>query len=81
MRAEAALAGARPVSTVFFGGGTPSLFPGEEIARILDAVRAVLDLAEDAEITLEANPGASDAGRLLYRARYFDRVRNVTTDG
>src|SRR5210317_1717424 len=75
LRAEAALAGARPVSTVFFGGGTPSLFPGEEIARILDAVRAVLDLAEDAEITLEANPGASDAGRFAaYAAAGVNRL-------
>ena len=75
LRAEAALAGARPVSTVFFGGGTPSLFPGEEIARILDAVRAMLDLAEDAEITLEANPGASDAGRFAaYAAAGVNRL-------
>ncbi len=48
----------RTVNTVFFGGGTPSLFPPDELARLLDAVGAELSLAPDAEITLEANPGA-----------------------
>lgn len=48
----------REISTVFFGGGTPSLFPPEELARFLAAVREHLSLADDAEITLEANPGA-----------------------
>ena len=56
------LAGAR-VATVFFGGGTPSLFPAEETARVLDRARALFEIAPDAEITLEANPGAADAGR------------------
>jgi len=51
-----ALAG-RPISTVFMGGGTPSLIPGREIARLLDALRQQYDLSSAAEITLEANPG------------------------
>jgi len=75
LRAEAALAGARPVSTVFFGGGTPSLFPAGEIARILAVARDSLEFAEDAEITLEANPGASDAGRFAgYAAAGVNRL-------
>ena len=51
----------RKVYTVFFGGGTPSLFSGEGIAEILHQVRMLLPLAGDAEITLEANPGTVEA--------------------
>ena len=56
-RAAESLAG-REISSVFLGGGTPSLFPPEQIERLLDRVRACLTLAADAEITMEANPGA-----------------------
>lgn len=47
----------RPVVSVFFGGGTPSLFSAQSIETILSAVRALLPLELFAEITLEANPG------------------------
>lgn len=47
----------RPVQSIYFGGGTPSLFPAGLIATFLSAVRARLDLRPDIEITLEANPG------------------------
>lgn len=47
----------RRVATVFFGGGTPSLFSPESIDRLLAAIRARVPLAPDAEVTLEANPG------------------------
>ena len=47
----------RKVSTVFVGGGTPSLFSAAAIDRLLGAVRARVQLSPDAEITLEANPG------------------------
>ena len=53
----------RRVSSVFFGGGTPSLFSARAIEAILDAARARLPLAPDAEITLEANPGTVEAGK------------------
>ncbi len=53
----------RVVSTVFFGGGTPSLFSPAAIARLLAGVRARVTLAPDAEITLEANPGTVDVER------------------
>jgi oxygen-independent coproporphyrinogen-3 oxidase len=53
----------RPVISVFFGGGTPSLFAPELIARLLDGVRERLPLASDAEITLETNPGTVEHGR------------------
>src|SRR5712692_7475513 len=52
----------RKIDTVFFGGGTPSLFPPAEFARFLKELRARLPLAEDAEITLEANPGTIERG-------------------
>ena len=56
---SAMLAGARIV-TIFFGGGTPSLAPLPLLERVLDAVREAFDVAADAEITLEANPGTVD---------------------
>ncbi len=51
----------RRVYSVFFGGGTPSLFSSQGIDTILAMVRARLPLASDAEITLEANPGTFEA--------------------
>ncbi|UOO82624.1 radical SAM family heme chaperone HemW [Uruburuella testudinis] len=47
----------RPVETVFIGGGTPSLFQAASINRLLNGVRALVNLQPQAEITLEANPG------------------------
>jgi oxygen-independent coproporphyrinogen-3 oxidase len=52
------------VPTVFFGGGTPSLLPAAIFARIMNAVRAAFDVAPDAEISIEANPGTLDAAKL-----------------
>lgn len=51
------LAWGRPVGSIYFGGGTPSLFSADQIAEFLSAVRARLNLRPDVEITLEANPG------------------------
>jgi oxygen-independent coproporphyrinogen-3 oxidase len=53
----------RPLTSIFFGGGTPSLFAPELIARVLDGVAARLPFAADAEITLETNPGTVEHGR------------------
>lgn len=53
----------RSVHSVFFGGGTPSLFSPEGIDRILAAVRALTPLTPGAEITLEANPGTVEAAK------------------
>jgi putative oxygen-independent coproporphyrinogen III oxidase len=47
----------RPVQSIYFGGGTPSLFSADHLAVFLSAVRARLNLRPDIEITLEANPG------------------------
>jgi len=56
-------AAARPLSSIFIGGGTPSLFPGAAIRALLDGVRGLAVLNADCEITLEANPGAVDTAR------------------
>lgn len=63
LRADLPLAQGRPLGSIFFGGGTPSLLSGGAIARILRGVAAELDFAADIEITLEANPGTAEAGR------------------
>ena len=69
------LAWGRTVHSVFFGGGTPSLFPPAAIERILQAASARLRFAPDAEITLEANPGTAEHGRFDgYRAAGVNRV-------
>ncbi|MDH3614838.1 MAG: radical SAM family heme chaperone HemW [Gammaproteobacteria bacterium] len=52
----------RPIESVFLGGGTPSLFAPDEIGRLLDGIRARFDVADDAEITMEANPGTVECG-------------------
>ncbi len=65
----------RPVDTVFIGGGTPSLFSPEAIDRLLSQLRALLPLNAQAEITLEANPGASEAVKLAeFRAAGINRL-------
>ena len=58
-----ALTEGRVLSSVFFGGGTPSLMDADLVAAILDAVRNTWSLANDIEITLEANPGSVEADR------------------
>ncbi len=69
------LAWGRTVHSVFFGGGTPSLFPPEAIGAILDAASARLRFAPGAEITLECNPGTAEHGRFEgYRAAGVNRV-------
>ncbi len=55
----------REISTVFFGGGTPTLLPAEDLIRMLDAVRTHHGLVPGAEITTEANPDSVDAEYLL----------------
>ena len=57
-------AGAPPLYSVYFGGGTPSLAPPELIAQVIDAARGHFGVQGAAEITLEANPGTVDAQRL-----------------
>lgn len=53
----------RTISSIFFGGGTPSLFDGNSFARILEGIDRLWGVEQDAEVTVEANPGAADAAR------------------
>jgi oxygen-independent coproporphyrinogen-3 oxidase len=65
----------RPVYTIFFGGGTPSLFSPQAVDAVLQAVRARVRLDAAAEITLEANPGTVDAAHFEgYRAAGVNRL-------
>ncbi|MCL4185193.1 MAG: oxygen-independent coproporphyrinogen III oxidase-like protein [Burkholderiaceae bacterium] len=59
----------RSVSTVFIGGGTPSLFSPDAIARLLTTIRTRLRIVPDAEVTLEANPGTFEAQRFAAYAQ------------
>ncbi|MCL4258072.1 MAG: radical SAM family heme chaperone HemW [Anaerolineales bacterium] len=72
----AAAAGERlPVHTIFLGGGTPSLLPLEAMQRLLGALHAAYDVAADAEISLEANPGTLSPEYLAgLRAAGFNRI-------
>jgi len=65
----------RRIHSIFIGGGTPSLFPAPQIDALLAAVRARLPLEPDAEVTMEANPGASEARRFRgYRDAGVNRL-------
>lgn len=67
--------GPRDLASIFFGGGTPSLFSGKSVGRLLEAVQARLAFAPDIEITLEANPGTVDAANFAaYRAAGVNRL-------
>lgn len=65
----------RSVVSIFFGGGTPSLFSPEAIERLISALRARLKLSPDCEITLEANPGTFETDRFrAFRAAGVTRL-------
>ena len=61
--ADAGIGAGQTITSVFFGGGTPSLMPPETAAAILEAARRRWRFAEDAEVTLEANPNSAEAGK------------------
>ncbi len=72
---EATDARGRRLSSIFFGGGTPSLFSAQSIGRILAALEGQLGFRTNIEITLEANPGTADAGNFAgYRAAGVNRL-------
>ena len=73
--ADAPWAQGREVKTIFIGGGTPSLLSGPAMQTLLDGVRARLNLAADAEITMEANPGTVEADRFVdYQRAGVNRI-------
>jgi len=75
LEAQAGEITAREVVSIFFGGGTPSLFSPDAIGRVIEAARRHLSLAADVEVTMEANPGAIERGRFgEYRAAGLTRV-------
>lgn len=61
---EAERVGRRPLASIFFGGGTPSLMEPETVAALIEDARAHFEAAEDIEITLEANPTSVEIGKL-----------------
>ena len=82
---EAGRAAGRPLTSIFLGGGTPSLFPPADIDQLLSGIRARFELGADLEITMEANPGTVECGdpegyraaginRLSIGAQSFDAV-------
>jgi len=65
----------RPLTSIFLGGGTPSLFAPAAIGRVIEHARTSLGFAGDIEVTLEANPGTIERGRFAeYRAAGVTRV-------
>ncbi|HZW50935.1 MAG TPA: radical SAM family heme chaperone HemW, partial [Rudaea sp.] len=72
---DLALARGRPLQSIFFGGGTPSLFSADAIARILDGAAQRLAFAPNIEITLETNPGTVEHGPFAdYRRAGVNRI-------
>ncbi len=68
-------AAGRQVSSVFFGGGTPSLMSANGFARLMDAIRRTVTLTEDCEISMEANPGTVERDRFkAYAAAGVNRI-------
>ena len=65
----------RPLSSIFFGGGTPSLFSAKALARLLEGVERRVPFAADIEITLEANPGTFEQAKFKdYRSLGINRL-------
>jgi putative oxygen-independent coproporphyrinogen III oxidase len=63
MAFEAQVTAGRPLSSIFFGGGTPSLMPPETVAALIERANALWGFTDDIEITLEANPSSVEAAR------------------
>lgn len=65
----------RPLDTVFWGGGTPSILSGEHIERLMQCISGSFMISENAEMTIEANPGTLDRQKAaLYRQLGFNRI-------
>ncbi|MBS0988286.1 coproporphyrinogen III oxidase [Acetobacter okinawensis] len=72
---DAARLGRRKLTSIFFGGGTPSLMAPETVAALIEDAKALFDAAPELEITLEANPTSVEAGRLhQFRQAGVNRV-------
>ena len=72
---EAARLGRRPLASIFFGGGTPSLMAPETVGALIEDARHLFDARDELEITLEANPTSVEAGRFAaFRQAGVNRV-------
>ncbi len=75
IESEAGHTGGREVSTLFIGGGTPSLFPVDAIERLLRGIADRVPLSDELEATMEANPGSAEAGKFSgFRAAGINRL-------
>lgn len=75
LRLESSAAAARPLQSIFIGGGTPSLFSAQAITHLLDGVRQQLEWVDGIEITMEANPGTFEQEKFAgYRAAGVNRL-------
>ncbi|MDY6945683.1 MAG: radical SAM family heme chaperone HemW [Pseudomonadota bacterium] len=75
LQVDVAAAQGRTITSIFFGGGTPSLFAPDQVGRLLDGVRRQIPFDSRIEITLEANPGTIEHGRFTgYRDAGVNRV-------
>ncbi|CAM7518875.1 radical SAM family heme chaperone HemW [Morganella morganii] len=73
--ADLPLVAGREISTIFIGGGTPSLLSAEAMQTLMDGVRARIPVAADAEVTMEANPGTVEADRFSgYQKAGINRI-------
>jgi oxygen-independent coproporphyrinogen-3 oxidase len=75
IRRAGSASGPEAADTVYFGGGTPSLLDPGDVERLVAACRDAFNVAEDAEVTLEANPESADAGKLAgFRGAGINRL-------
>ncbi len=73
--ADLPLVAGREIRTIFIGGGTPSLLSAEAMQTLMDGVRARIPVAEDTEVTMEANPGTVEADRFSgYQKAGINRI-------
>lgn len=75
---QAAWFNGRSITSIFIGGGTPSLFPGSAIRELLEHIERTLEIAADVEVTMEANPGSVERDHL---AHYLDAGVNRLSIG
>lgn len=63
------------ISTIYIGGGTPSILPAEEIQKVLEVIKQKFEILDDAEITIEVNPGTVDFEKLeIYKKIGINRL-------
>ena len=75
LRADLEHVGDRRLTSIFFGGGTPSLFSAKALAAIVDGLERLVGFSEDIEITLEANPGTFEQAKFRdYRQLGINRL-------